>query len=52
MRVEHAGLVHHVALLDARGFFNELNAGMGQRLALAGFDLRGKLGVLADQRRR
>jgi hypothetical protein len=46
-RVQHAGLVHHVALLDARGLLDELGAGGLQRRHLAGADGLGVLGVEA-----
>jgi hypothetical protein len=45
-RVQHAAFLDDVALLDARGLLDELDAGMRQRLALAGGDGRRVLGVL------
>ena len=44
--VKHAGLVHHVAALDARGFFDEFDVGVGQRRAAASGNLVGVTGVL------
>ena len=43
--VEHAGLVHHVAALDAGGFFDEFDVGIGQRGAGSSGDLVGVAAV-------
>ena len=48
--VEHAGLVHHVAVLDARGFFDELHAGIGQGRAAACGDLIGVAGIFQGRK--
>jgi hypothetical protein len=43
--VEHTFFFHHVAALDARGFFDELDAGHRDRGARAGGDFSGVGGV-------
>ena len=47
-RIDHAGLVDHIARLDARGLLDELFRGGDQRGRLAGGDRLGVLGVVSS----